>query len=81
MPQLLINEKPELNKNSAYTESFDETDMAEMLAHHYGDGSVYLTVEDNALQPLFKTALKENLISEEGYLTRKGRRFMASYQD
>lgn len=64
------------SENSTQVEEFE---MVELLAHHFGDGIVYLPAgEQNSL---YSVAVENEYISEEGYLTRKGRIFLAQYSD
>ncbi|MDA0821984.1 MAG: hypothetical protein O3C28_06120 [Proteobacteria bacterium] len=46
-----------------------------LLAQRYGDGSIYLPKSAN--QGLLRDAVDKGLVSEDGYLTRKGRNFLA----
>ncbi|MGH8582062.1 MAG: hypothetical protein ACREWG_04595 [Gammaproteobacteria bacterium] len=51
--------------------------LLEVLAHHDGEGNVYLapgTSKDTVRQ-----AIVQGLISQEGYLTRKGRALLAQH--
>jgi hypothetical protein len=64
-----------------YVEALEATidrDIIELLANHYGDGSVYLPV--GAATEVLSIAIENDYISEEGYLTRKGRRFVSQYR-
>ena len=64
---------------STQIEEFAVSEMSELLAHHFGDGIVYLPAgEQNSL---YSVAVEKEYISEEGYLTRKGRIFLAKYSD
>ena len=44
--------------------------MGRFLAHHFGDGLVYLTDDDD--DALFAQARSRGLVTSEGYLTRSG---------
>lgn len=54
-----------------------EPQLAELLSHHYGDGFVYLV--SAGLEALYKLAIKEGYVTDDGYLTRKGRALLASH--
>ncbi len=54
---------------------FSTSEMTELLAHHYGDGIVYLPAGEES--SLYSIAVENGFINEEGYLTRKGRIFLA----
>lgn len=49
--------------------------VEKLLAHHYGDGYIYLpkSMKSDVLQD----AKRQGLVSEDGFLTRKGRSFLA----
>ncbi|MEM7543630.1 MAG: hypothetical protein AAF384_18880 [Pseudomonadota bacterium] len=49
--------------------------IAELIAHRYGDGLVYVprTVRNGT----FRDAINQGFISEDGFVTRKGRRLLA----
>ncbi|MFT4560783.1 MAG: hypothetical protein ACI9BW_000518 [Gammaproteobacteria bacterium] len=49
--------------------------IKKLLAHRYGDGSIYLPKSANT--GLLRVAVKKGLVSEDGYLTRKGRNYLA----
>lgn len=55
-----------------------EPQLAELLSHHYGDGFVYLV--SAGLEAWYKLAVEKGYVSDDGYLTRKGRALLASYQ-
>ncbi len=55
-----------------------EPQLAELLSHHYGDGFVYLV--SAGLETWYKLAVEKGYVSDDGYLTRKGRALLASYQ-
>jgi hypothetical protein len=52
-----------------------ESDIAVLLEHRYGDGIVYLP--KGGPKELYARAVKQGFISEDGYLTRKGRALLA----
>jgi hypothetical protein len=54
-----------------------EPQIAEILSHHYGDGFVYLV--NASLEAWYKLAVEKGYVSDDGYLTRKGRALLASY--
>jgi len=67
-------------KNSASyksTEGFSVPEMIRVLSHHYGDGTIYLPSEKQ--RSIYDIAVERGLINEEGYLTRKGRIFLARH--
>ena len=49
--------------------------FAKLLAHHYGDGCVYLPKSMNS--GVLQDAKRQGFVSEDGFLTRKGRNFLA----
>jgi hypothetical protein len=49
--------------------------IVKLLAHRYGDGSIYLPKSAN--RGLLRDAVNKGLVSEDGYLTRKGRTYLA----
>jgi len=53
----------------------EEQQMAELLECHYGDGLVYLPKTGS--KQLLSTAKCGGFINTEGYLTRRGRMFLA----
>ncbi|MGH6635837.1 MAG: hypothetical protein ACRED0_06765 [Gammaproteobacteria bacterium] len=54
-----------------------EPQLAEILSHHYGDGFVYLV--SASLGAWYRLAIEKGYVSQDGYLTRKGRALLASY--
>jgi hypothetical protein len=54
-----------------------ESRLAGLLANRYGDGTVYLPREGT--EGLLDLALRTGLVSEEGFVTRKGRAFLARF--
>lgn len=55
-----------------------EARIADLLDHRYGDGEVYLP--RNAPRGLFRLAVRLGFLTEDGYLTRKGRSLVADYK-
>lgn len=49
--------------------------MAKLLSNRYGDGLIYLPKTGHA--GMLRDAIKQGFVSEDGYLTRKGRNFLA----
>ncbi len=49
--------------------------VEKLLAHHYGDGCIYLPKSMNS--GVLQDAKRQGFVSEEGFLTRKGRNFLA----
>lgn len=58
--------------------TLDYFGMLELLKNHYGDGSVY--VPDGASSSLLVLAKKNGYVNDEGYLTRKGRKFVTEHR-
>lgn len=58
--------------------TLDHFGMLELLKNHYGDGSVYLP--EGAPTALLSVAIEFGYLSYEGYLTRKGRQFVAEHR-
>ncbi len=58
--------------------SLEEEQMAELLECHYGDGLVYLPRTGS--RQLLSTAKSGGFINAEGYLTRRGRMFIAHFE-
>lgn len=56
-----------------------ESAIAQLLNHRYGDGRVYIP-RDQPAQLLHK-AIAAGFVSEEGYVTRKGRALLAGRHD
>ena len=54
-----------------------EDRLAGLLAHRYGDGTVYLP--RTGTEGLFDIAVRAGLVSEEGFVTRKGRALLARH--
>lgn len=57
--------------------SSSESAIARMLSHRYGDGCVYVPRE--AYSGLFREAVRSGFLSEDGYVTRKGRILLTRY--
>jgi hypothetical protein len=49
--------------------------LAELLRNRYGDGQIYLPKSMSS--GVLRDAVDQGFVSEEGYLTRKGRNFLA----
>lgn len=56
----------------------NEHDIARVIGRHYGDGAVYMTQDENQLSALSK-AISEGFVSEDGFLTRKGRELLVRF--
>lgn len=52
--------------------------VEKLLAHHYGDGYIYLPKSMNS--GVLQDAKRQGFVSEDGFLTRKGRSFLAGSQ-
>ncbi len=52
-----------------------ESAIAQLLNHRYGDGVVYVPRDHSEL--LLHKAIAAGFVSEEGYVTRKGRALLA----
>lgn len=64
-------------KLSTPTNRPPETQLVNLLAHHYGDGTVYLPV--GTPREVFYTCLREGLLTDDGVVTRKGRELLARH--
>lgn len=64
-----------MNVNQAAQEL--EGRLAGLLAHRYGDGTVYLPRA--GIDGLFDIAVRSGLVSDEGFVTRKGRALLARH--
>lgn len=53
----------------------EESQLLAILEHRYGDGQVYLP--SHVASACMKTIRERGLVNEEGFLTSKGRRFLA----
>ena len=60
------------------TPDANELDIARVIGRHYGDGAVYMTQDENQATALSK-AISEGFVSEDGFLTRKGREFLVRF--
>jgi hypothetical protein len=49
--------------------------VEKLLAHHYGDGCIYLPKSMNS--GVLQDAKRQGFVSDDGFLTRKGRNFLA----
>ena len=56
-----------------------DAQLVSILDHNYGDGVVY--IPENTPWNLYSFARKLGYISEEGYVTRKGRKLLISYKN
>lgn len=56
----------------------DETQLVGLLRLHYGDGEVYMP--RNGTRSVLSAARQLGLIDVDGFLTRKGRMFLASHE-
>ena len=54
-----------------------EAEIASILAHRYGDGTVYLP--RGGPKQLFHASIKLGFISEDGFVTHQGRELLARY--
>ncbi len=66
------------NLSAKLPDEAGEPELATLLELHYGDGQVYLP--RNAPEHLLGLARQRGLVDAEGYLTRKGRLFLADSQ-
>lgn len=57
--------------------SASETEFVRVLAHRYGDGSVYLP--QGTPRTLYVACQQAGLLTDEGYLTRQGRELVARH--
>lgn len=58
-------------------ENSTEVECAKVVARRYGDGTVYLPA--GTPRALFYICIQRGLISDEGFVTRKGRELLAGY--
>ena len=56
----------------------NELDIARVIGRHYGDGAVYMTQDEDQATALSR-AISEGFVSEDGFLTRKGREFLVRF--
>jgi len=54
-----------------------DIELARVLQHRYGDGTVYLL--DRGAKQIFGACLQLELVSDEGFITKKGRELLARY--
>lgn len=54
-----------------------ETDIVKILNNRFGDGVVYLS--KNMPRRIYSLAVRKGFISEDGYITRKGRTLLARF--
>jgi len=52
-----------------------ESDIVKILSNRFGDGVVYMS--KNMPKRVYNLAVKRGFISQEGYITRKGRVLLA----
>ncbi|MGQ0656889.1 MAG: hypothetical protein ACT4NU_02165 [Chromatiales bacterium] len=52
-----------------------ESDIVKILSNRFGDGVVYLS--KNMPRRVYNLAVKRGFISQDGYITRKGRVLLA----
>lgn len=60
------------------TPDANELDIARVIGRHYGDGAVYMTQDESQVSALSK-AISEGFVSEDGFLTRKGRELLVRF--
>ncbi len=53
----------------------DELELARILRHRFGDGTVYLPRA--GARHLLRLCVQLGLVSDEGFITRKGRELLA----
>jgi hypothetical protein len=53
----------------------DRSQFEKLLTHRYGDGFIYLPKSQNS--NVLQDAVSQGFVSEEGFLTRKGRHYLA----
>ncbi len=56
--------------------TISEQTIARAIARHYGDGGVYMP-DDAERVDAMKQAVTNGFVSEDGFVTRKGRRLLA----
>ncbi len=56
----------------------NEVEIASVLRHHYGDGDLY--VPEGTPESVVYKAIALGYLSEDGYLTRKGRDLLAQHE-
>lgn len=55
----------------------NECKIVDVLENHYGDGTVYIPANDDNYD--YFTAKKKGYISNEGYITTKGKHLVSKY--
>ena len=55
----------------------NDLELARVLQHRYGDGTVYLPRA--GARPVLRFCMQLGLVSDEGFITRKGRELVARY--
>ena len=53
----------------------NDLELARVLQHRYGDGTVYL--QRAGARPVLRFCMQLGLVSDEGFITRKGRELLA----
>ena len=53
----------------------NDLELARVLQHRYGDGTVYLPGAGG--MPVLRFCMQLGLVSDEGFITRKGRELLA----
>lgn len=53
-----------------------ERAIARVIAHRYGDGGVYVPTQERYPEAL-DLAIADGFVSQDGFITRKGRRLLA----
>lgn len=64
---------------AAQLSSPTEAECVKILANRYGDGTIYLP--EGTPRALFYACIEQGLISDDGFLTRKGRQLLQRYPD
>lgn len=60
---------------AAWATAPNDIELARVLQHRYGDGTVYLL--DRGAKQIFRFCLQLELVTDEGYITKKGRELLA----
>ena len=60
---------------AAWATAPNDIELARVLQHRYGDGTVYLL--DGGAKQIFRACLQLDLVSDEGFITKKGRELLA----
>lgn len=63
---------------NSFASRTNEIEIASVLKHHYGDGD--LCVPEGTPESLVHRAIALGYLSEDGYLTRKGRDLLAKHE-